>query len=79
MMKQVQINFEDCVCIEVDPARVGGTPVLRETRITVGQLLSQLLELSEPQIMAIAEDMDLKYKDLYNMFHELANALEIKC
>jgi hypothetical protein len=29
--------------------------------------------------MAIAEDMDLKYKDLYNMFHELANALEIKC
>lgn len=56
MMKNaVTITFKSC--IEVDPDRVGGKPVLVGTRFTVAQLLSEIAEGGS--VNDVVEEYDL--------------------
>jgi uncharacterized protein (DUF433 family) len=45
-------------CVEIDPAKRSGVPVLRGTRFTLAQLLAELAE-GKRTVDQIAEDFDL--------------------
>ncbi len=45
-------------CVEVDPLRVRGVPVLRGTRFTVAQVLAELADTSGPDEVADSFELD---------------------
>jgi uncharacterized protein (DUF433 family) len=49
-------------CVEVDPSRRGGFPVLRGTRVTVAEALGEIADSAA--ITEVAENFDLDPEDL---------------
>ena len=57
-------------CVEVDPDRRGGVPVLRGTRFTVAEALAELAESSG--VREVAENFDLPDDALRDMLNSLS-------
>ncbi len=64
--------------IDFHPHCLGGKPRLKGHRISVGQLVAQLLEITEDQVKEIADDFDLELEPLKAMFNDVA-AFYYKC
>jgi uncharacterized protein (DUF433 family) len=57
-------------CVEVDPHRRGGVPVLRGTRFTVAEALAELAESSG--VHQVAENFDLDDEVLRDLLNSLS-------
>ncbi len=61
-------------CVEVDPKRRGGIPVLKGTRFTLAQLLAELAE--GRSLPRIAEDFELDLQTLEQFMRGLSICLD---
>jgi uncharacterized protein (DUF433 family) len=61
-------------CVEIDPQRRGGVPVLKGTRVTVAEALGEIAESQNVQEVADNFDLDLEnLKCLLNSLSLLLN------
>jgi uncharacterized protein (DUF433 family) len=61
-------------CIDVDPQRRGGVPVLKGTRFPVSQVLAQIAE--GDSLADLVADLELEEARLRELFHGLANLFD---
>jgi len=57
-------------CVEVDPKRRGGVPVLRATRITVAEALGEIAESGS--IQDVADNFDIELENLKCLLNSLS-------
>jgi len=55
--------------VDLDPARCGGKPTLKGTRVTIAQILSELSE----HCAEMSKDLDLNEEDVIKMLNSLAS------
>ena len=56
--------------IEVNPRKLGGVPVLKSTRFSIGQLLSELADSAA--VSEVASDFELDEEQVRQTLHALA-------
>ena len=61
-------------CVEINPHKLGGIPVLRGTRFPVSQLLSHLAD--GDSVADVAENFDLDQEQLTTLLHVLSAYLD---
>lgn len=60
-------------CVEVDPARRGGVPVLRGTRVTAAEALAEIADSGA--ILEVAENFDLDPEALRGLLNGISLCL----
>ena len=59
-------------CVEIDPQKLGGVPVLAHTRFSVAQLFAELADSGSDAIDEIAENYEVDPELLRQFLHAFA-------